>query len=491
MARNRKTDEQSRRDFMRMAGCAALTTQSLVSTVWDLRMINAALAAGTRQPFTDYKALICLFLYGGNDASNMIVPTGALDYANYSTARGGPPPVGLALPNSGQAGGVLPLDVQNSDGRTWGIHPNCGELQTLFNNPNRKLAVVANVGTLVGPLTLTQYQQNTAAKPPLLFSHNDQQVQWMTSIPDQPTQTGWGGRCADLLMSAAYGANPNTNVSMSITVGGTNTYEVGSAVNQYSVNSNGTVTNFAVGNGGTARLNVLRQLFNDATGHFNLFDSEFAKVAKRADDNAQLMGSVFNNTTNPPLTTVFPNTSLGNQLRTIARIIKARGTGTFAGVPGFTTFNRQIFFASVGGYDTHGDQVVAHANLMNELSEAMSAFYNATTEMGMADDVTTFTSSDFGRTFAFNGTGTDHAWGSHAIVMGGAVAGGNMYGTMPSIALGNSVDVGQGRWIPTTSVDQYAATIARWFGVSDTDMNSIFPNLSRFSPRYLDFLPAA
>jgi uncharacterized protein (DUF1501 family) len=476
--RNRLQDEQTRRDFMRAAACAALTTTSLVNTVWDLRLMNAAVAAGQQQAFTDYRALVCLFLYGGNDANNMLVPTSPTDYANYATARGI-----LALPNVGQTNGVLPITVANSDGRTWGLHPNCGEMQALFNAG--RLALVTNVGTLVGPLTLTQYQQNSAARPPQLFSHNDQQVQWMTSIPDQPVRTGWGGRCADLLMSAGYGANPGTSVSMSITVGGTNTFEVGTAVNQYNVNSNGTVTQFATGNGGTARMNVMRQLFTDSSGHTNLFDAEYARIARRADENAQTIGQVFNNTVNPPLATVFPNSGLGNQLRTIARMIKARGNSS---IPSFNGFNRQIFFASVGGYDTHGTQLTTHANLLNELSEGLQAFHNGLSELGLLDKVTTFTSSDFGRTFATNGGGSDHAWGNHQIVMGGAVSGGKFYGSMPSTALGNSVDVGQGRWIPSTSVDQYAATLARWFGVTDGDMNTIFPNLPRFSPRYLDFM---
>ena len=411
-------------------------------------------------------------------------PTTPADYATYATGRGV-----LALPSAS----LLPINALNSDGRTWGLHPNCAELQSLFNL--NKAAVVCNVGTLVGPLSLAQYQNNTAAKPPQLFSHNDQQVQWMTSIPDQPPQTGWGGRCADLLMSAAYGANPNTDVSMSITVGGTNTFEVGSSVNQYSVSSNGTVVQYATGNGGTSRLQVMRDLFADASGAINLFQSEVGKISKRADDNAQAMGKVFNNTLNPPLATVFPNSSLGNQLRTIARIIKARLAG--ASIPEFAGFNRQIFFASVGGYDTHGDQLLTHANLMNELSEGIGAFYNAMTELSLGNKVTLFTASDFGRTFATNGVGSDHAWGNHQIVVGDAVDGGKLYGTMPSIVLGNSQDVGQGRWIPTTSVDQYSATLARWFGVSDagpagtTDIDLIFPNLVRFAPRYLDFLPAA
>jgi len=501
--RTKQQDEQTRRDFL-AAGCAALTTASMVSTVWDLRMINAALAADTTRAFSDYKAIVCLFLYGGNDASNMVIPTSVADYAKYSTARGA-----IAIPNYNPAdpanpGNVIPITVANSDGRTWGLHPSCPGMQSLFNSG--KLAVVTNVGPLTFPIpNVATYNSTPSIRPPQLFSHNDQQVEWMTSIPDQPAKTGWGGRCADMLMSAAYGANPGTTVSMNLTVGGTNTFEVGNTVNQYSVNSNGTVTSFATGNGSNdetnpnSRISIMKQLFNDGVNHPNLFDREFARMGKRSQEAAAAVGGVFNNTLNPPLATNFTptgaglSTSLGNQLRTIARMIKAHSNGGWGttGTPAVpVAYQRQIFFASVGGYDTHNDELNAHRNLMAELSQGMTAFDAAMIELGLADKVTLFTSSDFGRTFAFNGTGTDHAWGSHAMVMGAAVDGGKFYGTMPDLALGNTaVDVGQGRWIPTTSVDQYAATIAKWFGgFTDLEVETIFPNIARFSPRYLDFM---
>jgi uncharacterized protein (DUF1501 family) len=500
MSRRRKAiEEKSRRDFLR-AGCAALTTVSMVNTVWDLRMINAALASGTKRDFTDYRALVCIFLYGGNDAANTIIPTSAADYTKYSTARGL-----IAIPNYNPAdptnpANVIPINVANADGRTWGLHPACPGLQGLFNSG--KLAVVTNVGPLVWPIpNVAAYNASPSMRPPQLFSHNDQQVEWMTSIPDQPAKTGWGGRCADMLMSAAYGANPGTTVSMNLTVGGTNTFEVGNSVNAYSVNSNGTVTTFGTGNGSSdltnpnSRLSVMQQMFNDGVNHPNLFDREFARIGKRSQEAAAAVGGVFNNTLNPPLATNFlpANSSLANQLRTIARMIKAHSNGawgTTGNPPQPVTYQRQIFFASVGGYDTHGDQLVAQQGLLATLSQGIASFNAAMIELGLEDKVTLFTASDFGRTFAFNGTGTDHAWGSHALIMGGAVDGGKFYGTMPDLALGNTaVDVGQGRWIPTTSVDQYSATLAKWFGgFTDGEIETIFPNISRFSPRYLDFM---
>jgi len=224
--RRSNLNDPSRREFLRTAACAAVGTSSLVSTVWDLRMMNAAVAGGLPRVqraganiASDYKALVCLFLYGGNDANNMIVPTTTTDYNAYSAARGI-----LALPMTGTTGGILQLTnaalqpYATPDGRTWGIHPACPELAALFTAG--KMAPVANVGTLVGPITRAQYIAKTAAVPPQLFSHNDQQVQWQTSVPDKPSRTGWGGRCADLL----YSANGSNNVSMSMTLSGANTF---------------------------------------------------------------------------------------------------------------------------------------------------------------------------------------------------------------------------------------------------------------------------
>ncbi len=469
MPRNRTTDP-SRRDFLRCAACAAVGTSSLVSTVWDLRMVNAAVGM-QRGGFGDYKALVCLFLYGGNDANNLIVPTSATDYSAYAAAR-----QNLALPLAS----LLPINPTTSDGRTWGLHPSCAGIQNLFNTG--KLALLANAGTLVEPLNgRVDYLNPAKKKPPQLFSHNDQQVQWQTSIPDQNLGTGWGGRCADLIHAAA---NPAATVSMSISVGGTNMFEVGDSVHQYAVNSNGQVRTFTGGTGAdsAARVQLMRELFGEGLTGSNLFLQAFSETMKRADDNAQVMGNVFNNTTNPPLTTAFPNTSLGRQLGTIARVIKGRA---------LLGHSRQIFFASVGGYDTHGDQLAAHVNLLNELSGGLSAFYDATVELGLSDNVTTFTASDFGRTFPSNGGGSDHGWGSHQIIMGEAVVGQRLYGAMPDLVVGGNHDTGLGRWIPTTSVDEYSATLARWFGVNNTDLATVFPNLNRFANPDLGFMDPA
>jgi uncharacterized protein (DUF1501 family) len=488
--RRRLTEEEmemSRRQFMRTAACAAVGTTALVSTVWDLRMINAAIAQSTTA-FSDYKALVCLFLYGGNDANNMVIPTDTPTYTQYATGRGGMPGTAgtLAIPQAS----VLPLTATPADGRTWGLHPSMTALQGLCNSG--QAAIIANAGTLVYPVTKDDYTNKRVPLPPQLFSHNDQQVQWQTSIPDNPNGTGWGGRCGDLLMSAAYGANPGTSVSMNITVGGTNTFEVGRNVNAYTVSSSGTVNTFNQVSTNPARLSTLKQLFADGMNHANLFDQAYAQTMKRADDNAVVMGQVFNNTTNPPLATVFPGTGLGTQLKTIARIIKGHSLASMG-------HNRQIFFASIGGYDLHNGQtgtaaaptdttVGAHANLLGELSNALAAFYNGMVELGLANNVTAFTASDFGRTFPTNSQGSDHGWGSHQIVVGGAVNGNQIVGNMPQLVTGGSDDTSTGRWIPTTSVDEYSATLAKWFGVGSSDLTSIFPNLNRFAHPDLGFM---
>jgi uncharacterized protein (DUF1501 family) len=452
MSRSNDPMPPSRREFLRCAACAALGTAAITNTIWDLRLVRAA----TTGAFSDYKALVCLFLFGGNDANNLLIPSSANDYAAYAAAR-----QGLAIPSAS----LLGINPTISDGRTYGLHPSCAGLQTLFNAG--KVAFLCNVGTLIGPVTRATWQAKTAALPPQLFSHNDQQVQWQTSIPDQPPRTGWGGRAADMVY-----ANNNSNVSMNISLAGTNIFEVGTVVSPYNVGVNGSIGLTSLG---STRLQAVKDLI--ALPHDNLFEKSFGEITSTAIENNALLTSAL--TTAPTITTPFPTTSLGNQLKMIARLISAHGA---------LGHSRQIFFASVGGYDTHGAQLTAHANLLTELSGSMKAFYDATVELGLAESVTTFTASDFGRTFPWNGSGSDHGWGSHQIIMGGAVQGQRLYGAYPTLAVNGPDDTSTGRWIPTTSVDEYSATLARWFGVSNTDMPTVFPNLTRFARPDLGFM---
>ena len=483
---------RTRREFFRQAACAAVGTLALKSTIRDLRLINAAMAA--QGPVSGYKALVCLFLSGGNDSNNWIVPTDST-YADYSSIRGN-----LALPQSS----LLPMRTGpnggdpayvDADGHSYGFHPTCQELQTLFGED--KLAAIFNVGTLVRPITRAQYLANaTGSRPPQLFSHSDQVTQWQTSIPDQPPATGWGGRVADILNSVA---NPGGNISMSVSLNGANTFEIGNLVSQYHVSTSGAVT--LSGNlmqstvGSSARSRALKDIL--ALNHTNLQRNAYADVADRAIATGDLLNASIGATAEAAQggtwvwNTAFPNTGLGNQLKMIARIIQARGPAAF-------NMSRQIFFCSAGGYDTHTAQVTfaptlntttgSHANLLNEVSECLFAFQRAMEQLGVSNEVTTFTASDFSRTFPTNSQGSDHGWGAHHLIMGGAVKGGQTYGKLPAFAINGPDDTGTGRWIPTLSVDQHSATLAKWFGVDSSEMSNVFPNLSRFATSDLGFM---
>jgi uncharacterized protein (DUF1501 family) len=502
----RSANDPTRRDFLRAAGCAALTTTSIISTVWDLRIINAAAAdqikVSANAAADPFKALVCIFLYGGNDANNLIVPTDGR-YYNYASIRGN-----LALPLTAQLPGqnpIRPITVKNTPGQSYGLHPAClGSRNDSSGNPQisglcqlfaeNKLALLANVGTLIKPMTKAEWQNGSKPRPYQLFSHADQQVQWQTSVSDRPTRTGWGGRCADLL----YSLNGNNTVSMSMSLSGANIFEVGNVVNQLSVSTNGAV---ALSNVSASQKAAMQDILNMQYG--NLYESTFATITNRAINSADAINAAIAATRDSgspspaPWTWNMPflNNNLGNQLKMIARLIQARAA---------LGHTRQIYFASVGGYDLHSGQIVtgdpttgAHANLFLELSEGMFSFQRAMEQLGLADQVVTFTMSDFGRTLPTNGQGSDHGWGNHQLVMGGSggtdgiVKGGNLFGTFPIIANNSSDDLGTGRWIPTTSVDQYSATLAKWFGVSDGLMPTVFPNIGNFATSDLGFINTA
>lgn len=441
----------TRRTFLRQAACAALTTSGLLNTIFDLRRLSAATYSDT----SDYKALVCLFLFGGNDANNVIVPHDNAGYSSYAAARGI-----LAIPQAS----LLPITLQNGDGRDFAFHPNLVELQALFNQGH--LGIVSNVGTLVAPVTRAQYLAGGAAVPSQLFSHADQSVQWQTSVPDQISKTGWGGRMADVLQSL----NPNSKISLNISIAGTNTFEVGNTVLPYNISSNGSVG--LAGFDNSANANVRLQAFKDllALPHHNLLEQAYSDTVSRSIAANELLTTALAGL--PALQTVFPTTALAQQLSMVAKLIAARTN---------LSMQRQIFFCSVGGYDTHGDQLTGQGNLFTELSQALNAFYSATNELGVAQQVTTFTASDFGRTYPTNGSGSDHGWGSHQFVLGGAVQGGRLFGTFPTLAVNGPDDTGQGRWIPTTSVDEFSATLATWFGVSASQLSTVLPNIGRFA----------
>ena len=454
----------SRRRFIGQA-CAAVGATGMLSALAQLRMIGA-LAADAAP--SDYKALVCLFLYGGNDSNNLLVPVDNASYQLYSTDR-----TVLALAQDT----LLPITPKTyNDGRSWGLHPSLVEVQGLFGQG--QLALLANTGTLVQPVTLAQYNAGTVALPPQHFSHANQQVQWQSSVPDQPFTTGWGGRLADIVNAL----NTNPKVSMSVSVAGQNSFQVGNTVSQFAVNPSGAVV--LSGTTGstlaTSRAAAQQTILNQQEQ--NLFEAAFGGITTSAITDSVLLNSVLASA--PKLATVFPTTSIGTQMNMIARMIGA------APQLGLT---RQVFFASLGGFDLHSDQLGSHATLFMQLSQALSAFSAATSELGVQNQVTTFTASDFSRTFNTNGTndgtaGSDHGWGSHHLIMGGAVKGADIYGQVPLLELGGPEDTGRGRWIPTTSVDEYAATLATWFGVSATNLPVVLPNIGRFASSNLGFM---
>jgi uncharacterized protein (DUF1501 family) len=472
----------SRRHFIGASCCAAVGATGFLSSLASLRLMGAVASPNNGpQPTAraaslppDYKALVCLFLQGGNDANNLIVPYDSAGYAAYAAARSN-----LALPQTG----LLPISPKTSDGRSFALHAAVPELQSLFSSG--KAALVANVGTLVFPTTKAQYVANSVPLPPQLFSHSDQQVQWQSSVPDKPTSTGWGGRLADIVNAF----NTNNQISMSISVAGTNFFQVGSKVTQYAVTSNGAVT-FSGTSGGNNSIRYQAQKDLFAQAQPGLFDAAFAGISGSSIANADFLNTTLASA--PTISTVFPTDDAGKlttaaaQLKMVARLI---GAASSLGL------KRQVFFVQLGGWDTHAAQLVnsapttgTHAALLAQISQAINAFYNATIELGVANQVTTFTASDFGRTFTSNGDGSDHGWGNHQIVVGGAVKGGDIYGKVPTLTVNGPDDTGRGRWIPTTSVDEYGATIASWFGVSATDLPTVLPNIGRFAHPNLGFL---
>jgi uncharacterized protein (DUF1501 family) len=449
----------SRRGFLRTTCCTAAAGVAAASFS-RLGLVNAL-----AQSSQDYKALVCIFLFGGNDANNLIVPLGSADYANYASIR-----AALALPQ----GQLLPV-TPKSLSEPYGFHPKLVEVQNLFTGG--QLGLLVNAGTLVQPTTRDQYLQGQATVPVNLFSHADQQQQMQTATLNTFADVGWGGRLADKIESI-YGGNFPVMISLA----GSNVFAEGLVVRCIESSGNPTtpLSGFSGSDEDNARMAALQSLLTFDTG-LSLIQAASTTTTNAIQDGKTLAAALAQGT---KLNTQFPQSSLGGQLQQVAQIIQVRAA---LGLP------RQIFFVSSGGFDTHSDQLDQQNSLYQDLSQSMNAFYQATLEIGVGPQVTTFTLSDFGRTFQPDSTsGTDHAWGSHHLMMGGAIAGGDFYGTFPTQALGGPDDAtNQGRWIPTTSLDQYGATLAQWFGVQPSDLPSIFPNLANFQNQTLNFIGAA
>ena len=457
----------SRRAFLKRASTLSLAG---IAAPWALNL--AAMAEASAANATDYKALVCVFLYGGNDYANTLVPYDSASYAQYQLARPSFAYARASLDATALTPVAAPLDSAGF-AHQYALAPELAPLLPLFNAG--KLGVMLNIGTLMHPTTKQQYTNKSVRLPPKLFSHNDQQSVWQSSSPEGAT-SGWGGRMGDLFQAA------NTNATFTcVNVSGNAVYLSGNTAVQYQVSTNGSVPLSGLKNplfGSSAASAALRTLITEP--RTNMLENEYNRVSKRSIEANEILTAAL--AAAPALSTTFPaGNSLADQLKMVARMIAA---GPALGA------KRQVFFVSMGGFDTHDGMLTDHPLLMTKVGAALSAFYAATTELNLADKVTSFTASDFGRTLTGNSNGSDHGWGSMHFVLGGAVNGQRFYGTPPVVASGGPDDVGQGRLLPTTSVEQLAATLGKWLGVTDSELLALLPNLTNYnsSVRNLGFV---
>lgn len=441
----------SRRRFLK--DCGKMTGIGAMSSILNLKMTNKLFAARAPGSITDYKGLVCVFLFGGNDSFSTLAP-GVGDFSSYLNTRG---ILGIAQTNMHQIfDGSTDYHLSNSlDG-----------VQSMYDN--NELSFVANVGTLVQPTSLTEYNSGGVALPYGRFSHNDQIQQWQTSVSFSKTSsfagTGWGGRMVDVLNDAA---NNNATTSVSLAPYGANTTQIGNVTTPFPTNGGVDAldlydTDSLIRGGMDATLE---------TQYASVLQSHHNYIREDALEQSMILEDIEQNT---EIATDFPDSSLGQQLLQVAKYIKSQGVGGL-------NANRQTFFVGQTGYDTHSGGIDTHNNLMSTLNDALVAFNAALKEIGYHDRVVTYTASDFGRSLTPNSVGSDHGWGGNQMVMGGPVNGGKVFGSYPDIALDTSTDVGRGRQLPTTSVDELHASLAYWFGVENNDeMETVVPNIRNF-----------
>lgn len=445
-----KKSTVSRRHFLKLSGKATMGSAALLGAS-QLGMMASASA----QTNSDYKAMVCVLLAGGADSYNILVPTDDKHYQEYKKTRSD-----LAIPQ----GNLLPLNNGGNNGRTLGLHPKLTGIQGLFNQG--KVAFLSNVGTLVEPTTTEALHAGSAKLPLGLFSHNDQISQWQTALPDIRSGTGWGGRIADILMTQ----NSNQRVSMSISTAGANEFQAGRATDYFSVTPGDTpVPKLSIEQQNVGDLQAAVSKMYSENGYSNLFRRSYSKLFNTAlSANAEFESAL---TSGQGMSTQFAADAFSQQMKMVAKTIAANQ---------LLGMRRQTFFVNYGGWDHHDETIANMERMLKPLNDGLLAFQTAMQELGLEQDVTTFTTSDFARTLSSNGRGSDHAWGGNAMVMGGAVNGGNIYGQYPSLALGNPLDVGRGVLMPTTSLDEYFAELALWFGVTPASLPEVLPNVERF-----------
>jgi len=489
--------KQNRREFLTKSGCA-LGMAAIATQVQHFGMMSALAQTvdGSNAPSVpdDYRALVCIFMQGGNDGNNTVIPihsdASLSNYSAYSNARSA---AGLAIAQNA----LLPISVPRINNLSYGLNPNLGTVTGGINNgmhelwAQGKMAIVTNTGTLVKPMTRAQYQANSVPRPLQLFSHSDQVTQYQSGRSDQNSFTGWGGRISDRRTQAD---NPGGLVPMITSISGAQLFTAGQSTLPLAINNAGTSLSAVLSPQGfnttaasQARLSAFNQLrAQDLNSDYIAAASNITNQAIQANQALSTFQEV---------TVAFPNTSIGSQLKQVARLIKKRAD---------LSVNRQIFYVQIGSFDTHTSQINGQGTLLSQFSQAVRAFYDEMVTQGVSNSVTTFTMSDFARTFNPAGSGavvgSDHAWANHMFVIGGAVSGGNFYGgntsngtPFPTLQMNGPDDAdngtnARGRWIPTTSVEQYAATLARWYGLSDGDMSIVFPNIVNFPTNDLGFM---
>lgn len=468
----------NRRTLLANTGAAGILSASGMGALLGNMTAQAADSSG-------YKALVCVFLNGGLDSYDTILPYDVASHNTHFTIRerlftgyGDDDPS-----NSRARDNLLPLSIANAadyGSREFAMTADMAPLRSLFNSGNA--AIVGNVGPLLEPITLAQHQSNPGLSPSRLFSHNDQQSTWMALSPEG-ARFGWGGAFADAHL---LGSSSLERTFSAIGVSGNAVFLSGERARPYKVTPGGarelrvTDASRSVRPGLSLPASVRDQMQDHFTGAGATSSSLFLRDLTSIHEASMEANDLFSDAmeSSSPLATAFPSTSLGDQLETVAETIAIRNQ---LGV------RRQVFFVSLGGFDTHSSQAFSLPRLQVELADAIAAFYQSTVELGVSSEVTLFTASDFGRTLSVNNSGTDHGWGGHHFVVGGAVQGGRIYGDMPLHELGHDLDVGRGRLLPTTSVEQYAATLGKWFGLSGSELNAALPNLGNFGASDLGF----